>query len=217
MKNTFNNATDVFEYYFDYIMKNGVDFSGNKTIFNEGFVIENPLANRISTKWRKWSNRYAVQEWDWYLSGDPSALVIGKKAKIWLQIMDENGNVNSNYGYQWKRGDQLNYVIRELKDNPESRRASISIYDGKEHHIYAKDTPCTQYINFYIYEDKLHMNVHMRSNDLVYGFCNDQYCFSKLQEMVAKELDLKIGKYFHFANNLHIYPMHFNMKKKNEK
>ena len=57
------------------------------------------------------------------------------------------------------------------------------------------------------------MSVLMRSNDLVFGFCNDQYCWTKLQEIVASELNLQVGTYHHFARNLHIYERHFNMKK----
>ena len=45
----------------------------------------------------------------------------------------------------------------------------------------------------------------MRSNDLWFGFCNDQYCFSQLQQLVADETDYEIGTYFHFAHNLHLY------------
>lgn len=52
----------------------------------------------------------------------------------------------------------------------------------------------------------------MRSNDLWFGFCNDQYCFSKLQEMVSKRLNIGIGWYYHFANDLHLYEKHFNKK-----
>jgi thymidylate synthase len=49
------------------------------------------------------------------------------------------------------------------------------------------------------------MSVMMRSNDLWYGFCNDQYFFSKLQKIVSKKINKKIGTYFHFVNNMHIY------------
>jgi thymidylate synthase len=49
------------------------------------------------------------------------------------------------------------------------------------------------------------MTVNMRSNDLWFGFCNDQYCFSKLQEMVAKDLDINVGWYYHFSSNMHLY------------
>ena len=53
--------------------------------------------------------------------------------------------------------------------------------------------------------NKLNMCVTMRSNDLWYGFCNDQYCFSRLQLLISKELNIEIGTYYHFAHNLHLY------------
>jgi len=56
-----------------------------------------------------------------------------------------------------------------------------------------------------IVDGKLCMSVMMRSNDLWYGFCNDQYCFSELQKLVAKRLKLPIGWYYHYASNMHIY------------
>ena len=93
--------------------------------------------------------------------------------------------------------------IREKKD---TRHAVISIYDGKESSSrYMFDTPCTCAIHFHIIDNKLDMSVMMRSNDLWYGFPNDQYCFSKLQKMVADDVDVPVGKYYHFVTNLHIY------------
>ena len=119
--------------------------------------------------------------------------------------MDENGDVNSNYGWHWKQGDQISYVIDELTRDPNSRRASLSIYDAKDRYNWENDTPCTYAINFWIDANRLHMNVMMRSNDLWYGFCNDQFCFSMLMIDIARELNISVGKYFHFTNNLHIY------------
>ena len=52
------------------------------------------------------------------------------------------------------------------------------------------------------------MSVNMRSNDLWFGFCNDQFCFSMLQDMVAKMLGLEVGWYYHFASNMHLYEEH---------
>ena len=49
------------------------------------------------------------------------------------------------------------------------------------------------------------MTVLMRSNDLWYGFCNDQYCFAQLQKMIAERLSVEVGTYYHFATNLHLY------------
>jgi thymidylate synthase len=122
--------------------------------------------------------------------------------------------VNSNYGFLWNEGDQLEKCIAQLGDNPETRQAWITIFDGKNKDDFAFDTPCTQGIGFSIVNGKLCMNVVMRSNDLWYGFCNDQFCFSMLQQMVAERLNLKVGWYYHFAANMHIYKKHYDVKQK---
>jgi thymidylate synthase len=208
----FNKANDAFEYYYDTIIDYGVEFGGCKTIFNVGFDIISPMENEITTPWRKWKKEYADYEWAWYLSKDPNAEEIAKKAVIWAKMMDASGNVQSNYGWQIHRNDQWVKVVNILKKDPQSRRAVLSIYDGKEIDEYTYDTPCTIGLQFYIFDNKLNMTVIMRSNDLVYGFCNDQYTFSKYQEMMARELNCEIGMYHHFVNNLHIYPRHYHLK-----
>lgn len=214
---SYYNAQEAFESLYELINIYGYKNNGTKILHDVLIDIKNPLLNDINTKWRKWNKNYADYEWQWYLSKNPNANEISKKAKLWKNIMDKNGNVNSNYGYQWNRNNQLNKIINLLKRNPSTRRASISIYDGKEIDIYEKDTPCTYSINFYINKkNKLCMQVMMRSNDLIYGFCNDQYCFSKLQGLVANELNLKIGNYIHYVCNMHIYEKHYKLKEKNE-
>ena len=75
----------------------------------------------------------------------------------------------------------------------------------RDRHRYSNDTPCTYAVQFTIMHGRLDMCVTMRSNDLWYGFCNDQYQFSKLQEMVSKQLNIETGVYYHFAHNMHLY------------
>ena len=217
----FKNADKAFSYYKKNICMYGVDFDDTKALFNVGFEIQNPMDNLITDERRDWKQEYAEAEWQWYLSGDRNIKKLGelygKVPEIWKRMADKNGNVNSNYGWQWQRDaggpfeggtkyiQQLDYVINLLKDNPRTRQAAISIYDCKEHNKYEFDTPCTYAIQFTIVAQHLNMCVTMRSNDLWYGFCNDQYCFSKLQTKVADELGLLVGNYFHFAHNLHLY------------
>ena len=209
MKTRFNNANEAYEYYHDLILRTGVDFDNTKALFNVGFTIENPLDNHITNKERNWKSEYAEAEWQWYLSADPRVSKLGelygKVPPIWQRMADSNGEVNSNYGYQWKRHDQIDYVVAKLKDNPNTRHAAISIYDAKEWPQYTKDTPCTYAIQFTILNNKLNMSVYMRSNDLWYGFCNDQYCFSMLHKKVSEMLSIEIGEYYHHAHNLHLY------------
>ena len=207
----FKNADGAFHYYVNQILTFGKPFDDTLALFNVGFTIKKPMDNIIhdGLKTRNWKQEYAEAEWQWYLSGDRNVHKLedlyGKVPEIWKRMADEDGNVNSNYGWQWERTSQLDIVIQKLKDNPRTRQAAISIYDAKEICSYTKDTPCTYAIQFTIVGQKLNMCVTMRSNDLWYGFCNDQYCFSKLQLLVADELGLLVGEYFHFAHNLHLY------------
>ena len=208
-RNKFNNATEAFNYLLDKIRLDGVDFNGTKALFNVGFYMEDPSQKIITNKERKFSEKYAESEWLWYLSGDRSVerlgAIHGKIPPIWLRMADENGNVNSNYGWQWKRNNQLYKVIAMLENNPKTRQAAISIYDGKEIDNYSKDTPCTYAVQFTILDNKLCMSVLMRSNDLWYGFCNDQYQFATLQQWVAENLSIETGWYYHYAHNMHLY------------
>ena len=209
----FRNANTAYEYLHDRIIRDGVDFGDTKALFNVGFYMTDPMDNRITNRERNWKEDYAEAEWQWYLSGLPNIKMLGeiygKIPEIWKRMANDEGYVNSNYGYQWERGQnhtsQLDYIVGLLKDNPDTRQACISIYDGKEHPDYKTDTPCTYAIQFTILHGRLDMCVTMRSNDLWFGFCNDQYCFSRLQEMASKRLNIEPGVYYHFAHNMHLY------------
>ena len=205
----FRNANEAYEYVHDQILQYGVTFGDTKALFNVGFYITDPKDRKIINRERKWSEDYAEAEWQWYLSGDASIHklgdIYGKIPEIWKRMADQNGHVNSNYGYQWQRNAQLDMVVEMLKHNPDTRQACISIYDGKEISGYAFDTPCTYAVQFTIVHGRLDMCVTMRSNDLWYGFCNDQYQFSKLQETVSERLEIETGVYYHFAHNMHLY------------
>ena len=205
----FRNANEAYEYLHDRIIQDGIDFANTKALFNVGFYITDPTDNKIINKERNWKQEYAEAEWKWYLSENRNinklGKIYGKVPEIWKRMADSNGDVNSNYGWQWGRNNQIDMVIETLKQVKDTRQAAISIYDGKEISDYAFDTPCTYAIQFTIVHGRLDMCVTMRSNDLWYGFCNDQYCFSKLQEMIAIELGINEGVYYHFAHNMHLY------------
>ena len=209
IETSFWSANEAFEYFYKTISKEGRDFADTKALFNIGFTILEPRARRITSNMRNWKEDYAEAEWKWYLSEDRNISklgdIYGKVPEIWKRMADSNGNVNSNYGWQWGRNDQIDYVVDLLKREKYTRQATLSIYDGKEHDKYTYDTPCTYAVQFTITDNRLNMCVTMRSNDLWYGFCNDQYQFSKLQEMIADEINIDMGVYYHFAHNIHIY------------
>ena len=209
MKTKFKSANEAYEYLHDRILQEGIPFADTKALFNVGFYLQNPYLKDITNAERKWNKAYAEAEWQWYLSGDRNISklgdLFGKVPPIWQRMADKDGNVNSNYGWQWKRNNQLDKIISKLSSYNDTRHAAISIYDAKEINTYDNDTPCTYAVQFTIIQNKLCMSVYMRSNDLWYGFCNDQYQFASLQELVAKRLDIELGWYYHSVHNMHLY------------
>ena len=209
IKTEFWNANEAFEYFYKTISKHGKRFADTRALFNIGFTLHKPEIRTIVDDKREWNHEYAEAEWQWYLSGDPNIKklgeIYGKIPPIWKRMAHEDGTVNSNYGFQWQRSSQLDYVIEKLKNHKHTRHAAISIYDAKDWRDYENDTPCTYAVQFTNIDNYLNMCVTMRSNDLWYGFCNDQYCFSKLQKMVSNELNIEPGVYYHFAHNMHLY------------
>lgn len=185
-------------------------FNGTNKEYNVGIKIMEPWRNLIETSGRRWSLGYANREWDWYMSQNKSVSELKKFAPTWDKMHNGNNIVNSNYGFLWNQNHQLKKIIDKLADDPTTRQAWITIYDGKNIDKFKYDTPCTLSIGFMIDEGLLCMSVLMRSNDLWYGFCNDQYCFSKLQIYVAQQLKLNIGWYYHYAADMHLYKQHLN-------
>lgn len=206
----FYSAKLAFTVIFAELCRNGIENgNGTKKLNNIGFYIDNPLDRDIDVEYRNWNKAYAEREWQWYLSKNRSVRELKKFAPIWDKMHGGDEIVNSNYGFLWNEQNQLQKTIEQLRQNPLSRQAFISIFDGKRKDDFQYDTPCTLSIGFLIENGKLCMNVFMRSNDIWFGFCNDQYCFSKLQEYVANELQLPIGWYYHHAADMHVYERHY--------
>ena len=207
----YKNPTEAFELLYNDIMSQGEYFAGTKAKFNQSFTIEDPLDKVITTPKRKFNQDYADFEWDWYVKGDRDASEISERAKMWKQMMiPGTTQVNSNYGYFWNYNNQLNKVIDELNRNKDTRRAIIVHYILHEIDQYKYDTPCNDVLNFYIKDGKLELTVFARSIDLWFGFCNDQYTFAKLMELVSEKTGYPVGQMHWFITNLHVYSRHWD-------
>lgn len=163
---------------------------------------------------RKLNLGYIKAEFLWYLRGDKFDHSIAEKAKIWREIVNEDGSFNSNYGAYLFTGGQFDNVIKVLSEDADSRRASAVILTAEHLSSDTKDVPCTYAMNFRIRDNKLNMSVHMRSQDAIFGMGNDVPMFSFTQEMVLNSLlptysHLEMGSYFHTVDSLHVYERHF--------
>ncbi len=186
------------------------------------FSIKDPTQLDVLPKARKFNKNYAIAEWLWYLSADQKVSNISKLASIWSDIQDQFGEAESNYGsYIFPHlnkmyTSQWDWVVKELARDRDTRRATLAINQPYHKEKNPKDYPCTQYIQFFIREDYLDMGVCMRSNDAIFGFCNDVFTFSLFHQLMynhlnAAGLNVKLGHYYHHAGSFHIYERHFKM------
>jgi thymidylate synthase len=109
---------------------------------------------------------------------------------------------------------QLDYVVRALTEAPHTRRAQCVLWkawaDGDCEH-----PACLQRLWFRIYDDRLLMAAHMRSNDAYKASFMNMYAFTDLQRLVAERLtetldrEIKVGQYNHVVDSFHIYGSYF--------
>ena len=184
----------------DYISKpRGMEI---KEIIAPKIVLTNPLNCLITIPERKMSYKFAVIEKFEYLFGkhDPNRLIAYNKQ--FENYKNKYNRFDGNYS------DRFNYWFEHiyflLKSDPDTRQAVINIYGPQDRHE-SKDIPCTLTNQYFIRDGKLHLVVHMRSNDMLWGFPYDVNGFVFMQEVLASWLGIPIGTYTHIVGSIHIY------------
>lgn len=206
--------------------------TGVKTIELQGIQFEADKDSII----RKPNYDYADREIQWYESQSLNVNDIpGGAPTIWKQCADVNGDINSNYGwmiYSKENGSQYNNCIWQLVNDPTSREACM-IYNRPSMHVDATsnhkhDFCCTYAVQCFLNAIKvdegqiansngymLDYHVFMRSNDAVFGFCNDYLYHDHVMNKMIRDLSEKLGcpiyrgKLIWNAGSLHVYERHF--------
>ena len=202
-------------------------------VFREGRygkTVEIQNAHFIADKdWiiRKPNYDYAKREIEWYESQSLYVKDIpGDVPKIWQACADKDGKINSNYG--WCIFSDENYrqfynCVDRLLYDKYTREACMIYnrpsmqYDCTDNGMH--DFMCTYATQVFLNDIgdnkyKLDYTVFMRSNDAVYGFCNDFIWNSYVQEKMVNELrrydkDVIAGDIIWNAGSLHVYERHF--------
>lgn len=134
---------------------------------------------------------------------------------IWDKWADENGSIGKAYGYQlgikhkYKEGefDQVDRVLFDLKNNPNSRRIITNIYnhaDLSEMHLY----PCAYSVTFSVKDGKLNAILNQRSNDFLAANNWNVVQYALLVHIFAKVSNLLPGELVHVIADAHIYDRH---------
>ena len=178
----------------------------NREIMGILLELTNPRArlSRTETKGKPFS---CLGELCWYLSGSEELNFIEYYLTIYGKYAN-GGKILGAYGPRLFSGNcssQMSNVVSWMKQKHGTRQAVVQIFSPSDLRPYQKDIPCTCSLQFLIREDVLHLFVNMRSNDATRGFTHDVFCFTMLQEIVARQLSVGLGGYKHFVGSLHLY------------
>lgn len=204
MKSKINNFHTIAADSVDELVKNGIYHilsEGERISSRAGealqaygvnYLLKQPI-NRLHTT-RPGAIRYLTREFIAYFKGSLKAEDgLTKASKFWLSLTDENGNINSNYGYYVfyepveEHGNQYNWVKHVIMANRDTRRAIINV-NQNYHKSDTKDFPCTIGIQFYIKNNILHCETTSRSTDVITGLPYDMGFFSFIHELMWKDL-----------------------------
>lgn len=177
-----------------------------REVVGASFELTRPRArlSRTLSRGRVFS---ALGELCWYLSGSNLTEHIVPYVKAY-QIEDEDGVIWGGYGPRLLSFDghnQVRYIIEQLTQKPTSRRAVIQLFDHEDVGGAHKDVPCTCSLQYFLRDGRLSAITYMRSNDVYRGLPHDIFCFTMLQELLARSLHAELGSYYHVVGSLHVY------------
>jgi len=178
----------------------------------------NPTERMLLNPRRDANPFFHIFEGVWMLAGRNDTWTLGLFNQNIGQFSDDGATFHGAYGHRWRHHfghDQILWAIETLKADPNSRRVVLQMFDPVVDQYTrqdAKDIPCNVSIFFEVDRARLNMTVTNRSNDMIWGcYGANAVHMSMLMEFVANALDLTVGHYVQFSNNLHIYERHFDL------
>lgn len=172
----------------------------------------------LTTKKMNWSA--VLRELLWYLSGEDHIRNLRRHTRIWDAWADEDGSLDSAYGYFWRRFpsaardehgewrvrevDQIRCVIDTLKKDPHSRRMVVSAWEPGNAAA-SRLPPCHYTFAFHVADDRLNCHLTQRSGDVAIGIPFNMAAYAALTQMIAQECGLAPGRFAHTIVDAHVY------------
>jgi thymidylate synthase len=159
----------------------------------------------------------------WFLRGDDNIAYLKEHGvTIWDEWAREDGSLGPVYGVQWRNWpkpdgghvDQISDVVRQLKQNPDSRRIIVSAWNPGLIEQMALP-PCHAFFQFYVAppateggRGKLSCQLYQRSADIFLGVPFNIASYALLTHMLAQQCDLDVGDFIWTGGDCHIYSNH---------
>ena len=157
-----------------------------------------------------------IYELLWFLQGDTNIKYLKEHGvSIWDEWADDNGDLGPVYGHQWRSWpdydggtiDQIQYVLDQIKNNPNSRRMIVSAWNVAEVNKMALP-PCHTIFQFYVADGRLSLQLYQRSADTFLGVPFNIASYALLLQMMAQVTGLRAGEFIHTTGDTHLYLNH---------
>jgi thymidylate synthase len=151
----------------------------------------------------------------WFLKGETNIKYLKDNGvSIWDEWADDNGDLGPVYGKQWRKWegvngayDQITSVIKQIQNNPDSRRHIVSAWNVADIPNMAL-APCHILFQFYVVDGKLSCQLYQRSADVFLGVPFNIASYALLTHMIAKICGLGVGDFIHTLGDAHLYLNH---------
>lgn len=220
-----SNATALFRGACRYLVRHETTRGTAKMMEAPGpvaFELTDPRQNLVQVRERQLNPWVTLAEFPWLLTGRNDLAWLKTYLPRAGDFSDDGSTWRAGYGPRMRRwfapdrpkdqADQLQYVLDELRQPPVSRRAVMSLWDPRTDHAPgSRDYPCTDLLVFQIRNgDTLDLSVTMRSNDLWWGWSAvNIFNWTTLLRAVAEWKGYRVGNYYHWSDNLHLYERSF--------
>jgi thymidylate synthase len=157
----------------------------------------------------------------WFLQGDTNIKYLkDNNVTIWDEWADEQGNLGPIYGKQWRSWsngngasiDQINNLITQIHQNPDSRRLMVCAWNVADVPKMALP-PCHVLFQFYVNNGEISCQLYQRSADVFLGVPFNIASYSLLLMMIAQVCGLKAKTFIHTFGDAHIYTNHLEQTK----
>ncbi len=157
-----------------------------------------------------------VVELLWFLRGDTNVKFLHDHGvTIWDEWADERGELGPVYGHQWRSWptpsggaiDQVQRVLTQLRETPDSRRILVSAWNVADLDRMAL-MPCHALFQFYVADGRLSCQLYQRSADLFLGVPFNIASYALLTHMIAQVTGLEVGDFVHTFGDAHVYLNH---------
>ncbi len=210
----------------------------SKSIIGVNLRFDNSEVPILTSKRVYWKSAIKEMLWIWQKKSNIVQDLRDMGVKIWDEWELKDGTIGKAYGYQlgkrnrtignlktsrkiredvgqiiereyidYNHLDQVDYLIWQLKVNPSSRRHITTLWNPDDLDEMAL-TPCVYETQWHVKENKLHLEVRCRSNDIGIGHPFNVFQYNVLQRMMAQVLGYELGEYIYHIGDAHIYDRH---------